>query len=115
MSGESDVFVRYYVLIMAHTLAKQDNGQFQVTFTVDKVEVKKAYEEALGKFAENMEIEGFRKGKAPLDKVEAKVGKAEIYEQVIRDLLPKLWVEAIEEYKLMPILNPQVKIIKAEE
>ena len=98
---------------MPHTLAKQPSGQFQIIFTVDKSEIKTSYDRTLSKFAENIEIEGFRKGKAPLDKVEAKVGKEEIYDQVVHDVLPKLWAEAIEEYKLMPIINPHIRILKA--
>lgn len=100
---------------MANTLAKQENGQFQILFTVPQAEIKAAYQTALAHMGENIEVAGFRKGKAPVDKVEQKLNKNDIYEHMVQDLLPKLWNEAIVEHKLRPIINPNVRILKSSE
>ncbi len=100
---------------MSNTLAKQNNGQFQITFTVPQEEIKAAYKIAVEHMSANVEVPGFRKGKAPLDKVEQKLDKNDIYEHMVQDLLPMLWNEAVKEHKLKPIITPSVRIVKSSE
>lgn len=47
-----------------------------LTLTVDKASIEEAYKKELEKYAKNATFHGFRKGKAPLDLVEKKIGQA---------------------------------------
>jgi len=96
-------------------LAKTATGEIQLTITVPVSRIRETYNQALEEIAQRTEIPGFRKGKAPKELVEEKVGKAEIYERAIQNLVPRLYVEAIEEHHLKPIIAPKVELLKAEE
>ena len=99
---------------MSHTLAKQDNGQFQLTFTIPKADIQKHYDKALEELSQNVTVEGFRKGKAPIKKVEQQLDQSVIYEKVLQQLLPEIYASAIQQEKLSPIINPQVRLVSAE-
>lgn len=96
-------------------LAKNPNGEIQLTMTVPKAVVKKAYEEAFEKVVKDAAIPGFRKGKAPRPIVEEKTDKAKVYEMVLQELVPQTYLAAINEHHLQPIVSPKVELLKAKE
>ena len=53
---------------------------------------------------------GFRKGKAPKKLLEEKLDKARVREEVLRKLLPKSYIEAVEEHKIKPIMDPRIHV-----
>ncbi|HUV42327.1 MAG TPA: trigger factor [Patescibacteria group bacterium] len=100
---------------MISALNKQTDGTIELTITIPKKKVKVAYDLALKRLAKDTEINGFRKGKAPLKKVEEKVGKAKVHEEVLKFLVPEVYLETLREQKIQPIINPQVSITSIEE
>lgn len=96
-------------------LARQPDGTVQLTITIPKNEVKKAYDEALAEIIKTVEIPGFRKGKAPKKLAEEKADKTKVYEQVLQKIVPQAYIEAIKENKLSPITTPKVELLKAKE
>ncbi|MBU3956897.1 hypothetical protein KKI19_01255 [Patescibacteria group bacterium] len=100
---------------MISALNKQTNGTLELTITIPKKRVTTAYEKTLRQLAKDAEIKGFRKGKAPLKKVEEKIGKTKIYEEVLKTLIPEVYVEAVKEQKVKPIINPQISVVSLEE
>lgn len=96
-------------------LAKQPDGAIQLTITIPVSEVKTAYEHALDEIVNKAEIAGFRKGKAPRKLVEEKTDKSKVYEQVLQDLVPQAYIEAVKEHSLKPIISPKVELLKAKE
>jgi len=100
---------------MISALNKQTDGTLELTVTVPKKRVAEAYQKALKQLAKETELKGFRKGKAPLKKVEEKIGKTQIYEEVLKSLIPEVYVEAVKEQKIKPIINPQISVVSLEE
>jgi FKBP-type peptidyl-prolyl cis-trans isomerase (trigger factor) len=100
---------------MTSALNKQTDGTLELTITVPKKRVTEAYQKALARLAKEAELKGFRKGKAPLKKVEEKLGKTKIYEEVLKTLIPEVYVEAVKEQKIKPIINPQISVVSLEE
>ncbi|HTK03179.1 MAG TPA: trigger factor [Alphaproteobacteria bacterium] len=96
------------------TIAKETDGNVQITFTIPFDIIKKAQDEALVEFAKDAEIPGFRKGKAPLDKVAAKVSQNALMEHSLGHILPKALAEAINEHKLKLAIYPKFELISAE-
>ncbi|MFZ5366337.1 MAG: trigger factor [Patescibacteria group bacterium] len=96
-------------------LAKTGTGEIQLTITIATDEVKKSYEQALEEIVKETEIPGFRKGKAPKKLVEEKIDKSKVYEKVLQRLVPKVYIEAVKEHNLKPILTPKVELLKAKE
>ncbi|HEC64162.1 MAG TPA: hypothetical protein ENI23_02580 [bacterium] len=59
--------------------------------------------------AKDIEISGFRKGKAPKNLVEAKLG-ANLFEETLNHLLPEVTVEIIQKEELLPITRVEYKV-----
>ncbi|MBM3205869.1 hypothetical protein FJZ41_03425 [Candidatus Shapirobacteria bacterium] len=100
---------------MISALNRLDNGNIELTMTIPWVKVSEAYQKALKNLAEKMDIKGFRQGKAPQKMAEEKLGKQKIYEQTLKEILPEVYLEAIKEHRLKPIVNPQISVNSLEE
>lgn len=100
---------------MISALNKQPDGTLELTITVPKKRVTAGYEKALDQFIKDTEIKGFRKGKAPRKKVEEKIGKTKIYEEVLKSLIPAVYIEAVKEQNVKPIINPQISVVSLQE
>ena len=74
-----------------------------------KPQVEAAYQAILKKSAVNVKLQGFRKGKAPLNLVESSLDQGKLREQAIQDELPKAYVEEIKSKKLEPIGYPKLE------
>jgi len=97
------------------TLAKQPSGDIQINFTIDKDLVSKTKKEILEEMAKTAEIPGFRKGNAPIDKVEASIDKADISQKILEKILPKAMGDAIDEYKIRPVVYPRFEVVSIKD
>lgn len=95
---------------MKVNVEKQPKAQLKISVTVPNDAVVKSYNKILDKKVQNTEIDGFRKGNAPRDKVEQKVGVSTIYGEVINDLLQIYYSQAVKENHIIPISNPKVEV-----
>lgn len=96
-------------------IAREDNGNIQITFTIPFSLVKDAQNEVVKEFAKDTEIPGFRKGNAPLEKVAAKIPQNTLIEHSLSHVLPKALAEAITENKLQIAIYPKFELISAKE
>lgn len=85
---------------------------FELEITIPKKDIQKAYKKTLEKLAKDVNIKGFRKGKAPLNLVEEKISKEKIYQEVINQILPPAYIQALSQHKLHPIIAPKITPIK---
>jgi FKBP-type peptidyl-prolyl cis-trans isomerase (trigger factor) len=95
-------------------IAKESDGNIQITFTIPFSVVKLAQEETIKEFAKDTEIPGFRKGMAPVDKVAAKIPQNKLIEHSLAHILPKALSEVITENKLKIAVYPKYELISAE-
>lgn len=72
---------------------------------------KRIFEIVISEF----EFEGFRKGKVPAKIVAEKVDKSKIYQEVIKEIVPKAYQQALSEHKLTPVISPKIEVLKAKE
>lgn len=100
---------------MTTALTRLSGSAFEITLTVPWADVKTIYDKVFEELAAEIEIEGFRKGKAPKNLIEEKIDKNKIYGEVINRILPESYQKALEEHKLKPIVSPKVQIASAEE
>ena len=63
---------------MERKINKLEHSHVEVVCTVDKENWKKAQDKAFKKLAANVEVKGFRKGKAPENLVRERVNHAEV-------------------------------------
>lgn len=78
-------------------------------------EIKSTYEKILDNIVSETELSGFRKGKAPKDLVSKNLNKSKLYEEVVKEVIPKAYREEIQKHKLAPIIPPKVEVLKAKE
>jgi len=100
---------------VSHVIARESNGNIQLTFTIPYELVKQAKMEALEHLAKDVEIPGFRKGMAPANLAESKIPQSTIVEHALSHILPKALADAITENKLKIAIYPKFELISAEE
>lgn len=100
---------------MASALESLTNGTLKLTITIPWADVSKTYDDIRKKTEEDIEVPGFRKGKAPKDIVDKHIDKTKIYEEVIKLLLPAKYAQAVKEHNLRPIIIPKVELQEATE
>lgn len=100
---------------MKSILAKQSDGTIMLTIPLPVEDIKKAREEVIDHAASEMELPGFRKGKAPRKMVEEKLNPLNVQEDILRHMLPKAYSAAVLEHGLKPIISPKIQITKLEE
>jgi trigger factor len=81
---------------------------------VPKQTVDEEFEVAYRKYKNLAKVPGFRKGKAPMDLVKRRF-KGEIEREVLENLVPKAFEDAVSEADLSPICLPEVKEIEFKE
>lgn len=97
---------------MERKITKLEHSHVEVLVTVDSKTWKDAQKKAFDKQAANVEIPGFRKGKAPENLVRAKVDQMKVLDDAINSVLPIAYREIIEQEKIIPQAQPTVDITK---
>lgn len=99
------------------TLKKTDLGKNTLKFvvTVPKSQIKRKYEEIFNRFIKQLEVPGFRKGKAPKDIAAKKINKEKIFQQTAKEIIPEIYQQLINQENLKPVINPKIKLLKAKE
>jgi trigger factor len=99
---------------MQKEVQKLPKSEYELTVTVPAETLAKQRRHILENLAAQVEISGFRKGKAPLEMVESKIGRDRISREILESVLPHSLIEALKEEKLMPITDPAVSILQFE-
>lgn len=100
---------------MEKKINKLENSHVEVIIDVDTETWKKAQDKAFNKLAENVTVDGFRKGKAPLNMVKSKVDQVKVMDDAINSLLPTLYKSIIEEDKIEVAAQPKVDVTKLSD
>ena len=84
----------------------------ELTISLGAEELKAAEQVALTKLAKEVKIEGFRKGKAPLEMVAAQVDPILLNQETLENALSKSVAEAFLKEKVQAINRPEVDVKK---
>lgn len=84
----------------------------ELTISLGAEELKAAEQVALTKLAKEVKIEGFRKGKAPLEMVAAQVDPNLLSQETLENALSKSVAEAFLKEKVQAINRPEVDVKK---
>lgn len=83
--------------------------------TAPAAEVKAGYKKAVQKIADQANIPGFRKGKAPRAIIEMHYGKEAVKQEAFEIVANKAYSEALDQEKLIPVSDPKVEESTFEE
>ena len=95
-------------------IEKLENSSVKLTVTIGKADVAASYNDVVAKYAKNIQIPGFRKGKVPVSVLEKKYGDAlkndavaEIVEKALGDIFDELDKEKSDDRPL-PYSQPTI-------
>jgi trigger factor len=78
-------------------------------------ELQGDFDRAYKQLAQQVRLPGFRPGKAPAKLLEARVGRAAVLEQVVNEVLPTRYSEAVTTEELRPLGQPEIEVTKIED
>ena len=98
---------------MKTEVKKLDSTKCELSVAVSGELVKNKFEEVFSQIAKEAKVPGFRPGKAPRDVLEKHYASS-VHEQVLKELVPDVYNQAISTEKLDVIELPQITDVKLD-
>jgi trigger factor len=73
------------------------------------------FERAYRKIAQQVRIPGFRPGKAPARVLESRIGRAPVLDEVVNEVIPAKYVEAVRAGEVRTLGQPEFEVTKLED
>ena len=99
---------------MSLQVEKLERNMARLIVEVPAGDVEKAIQTAYQKMRRNINIHGFRKGKAPRQLIEKMYGKEVFYNDAIDEMLPKAYGDAVDECGEEIVSRPKIDIVQME-
>ncbi len=100
---------------MKLTTERKPGSIVELSITADDAEFQEAVDSAISRQARNVQIPGFRKGKAPRHMVERFYGGREVFAQdAAEKLMDKLYQQAIKDEDISPVGDPELTSMELE-
>ncbi len=97
---------------MKTKLKKLDGSRVELTATLDAADLKKAEDLAVEELAKEVRVEGFRKGKVPMEVAKRFIPENDLDAKTMDLSVRMTVVAAFEQEKQMPLLRPEISITK---
>ena len=92
-----------------------EKNMIKLTIEVEASELEKAIDKAYQKQKNQINIPGFRKGKAPRKMIEKMYGAGVFYEDAANALIPEAYSKALDEYEGTEIVSaPSIDVVQIE-
>jgi trigger factor len=86
------------------------DSEVALSFEVEDARLERAMDAAYKRLASQVNIAGFRRGKAPRQLVERVVGHESLLEEALNHLLPEVYQEAVKETKVHALTAPEFDV-----
>lgn len=100
---------------MSSKILKKEKNIVTIEFTISQDDFEKAVYKAYLKVKDSINVQGFRKGKAPRHIIEKKYGKSIFYDDALDIAIQEVYPVAVKDNKLDVINSPNVNVEKFEE
>ncbi|WP_426705485.1 trigger factor [Corynebacterium auriscanis] len=100
---------------MKSSVEKLSATRTKITVEVPFEELKPEFDKAYASLAQQVNMPGFRKGKAPAKLLEARLGRGMVLDQVINEMLPSRYSQAVDEHDLKVLSQPDIDITELED
>lgn len=94
---------------------KRVENEATLKITAPAAVVNDGFKKAVAKIANNVNIPGFRKGKAPRNIIEMHYGKEAVKQEAFEIVANKAYSDALDQEKLIPVSDPKVEESTFEE
>lgn len=99
---------------MSLQVEKLEKNMAKLTIETSAEEFEAAIEKAYQKNKSKMNVQGFRKGKAPRKVIEKMYGAGVFYEEAANILMPEAYGKAVDECDLEIVSQPSVDVVQVE-
>ena len=100
---------------MKTNVEKLSDTRVKLNVSVPFDELGQEIDQAYKAISQQVNIPGFRRGKAPRQLIDARFGRGPILEQVVNDMLPTRYEQALTENDLNPLGQPEIEVTKIED
>ncbi len=100
---------------MQTTAEKLEKDRIKLRVEVPEDALAPALSEVYKRWANEIKVPGFRKGKVPRQIIDSRVGPEVIREEALRDALPTIYREALEAEDLEAITSPDIEVTQFEK
>ena len=101
---------------MSVKVEKTDNkNELKLEFTIESSIFEDGIKKVYQKSAKYFNIPGFRKGKAPLSRVEKVYGSQIFYEDAFNEVVPEIFDKEVKENNLEVVSKPEISIVQMEK
>jgi len=94
------------------TSEKLPESQVLLNIEVDEATVDRSVEQAYRRLVNQVNIPGFRRGKAPRQLVERYLGKETLLQEGVERLIPEVYRQAVQETGIQPVDQPEFDIVQ---
>ncbi|OGK22268.1 hypothetical protein A3C98_00035 [Candidatus Roizmanbacteria bacterium RIFCSPHIGHO2_02_FULL_37_15] len=99
----------------SYKLNRLAKNTIEIVVDVPKNTIEEKYKTAFSNLLQNLQVQGFRKGKVPAKIAEKHIKKEKIYEELIRIYFPQIYEDIIRKESLKPIISPKIELVNAKE
>ncbi len=100
---------------MNSTVEALEGNKVKVSVSIEETEFEKDIDAAFKRIAQEVNLPGFRRGKAPRRLLEARLGTGVAREEALREALPRYYADAVSEHQVDVIAAPEIEITDGEE
>ena len=100
---------------MKATLKNVDQHVVELTIEVPAADVTAGIKAAVKRIASQVNVPGFRKGKAPRNVIEMNYGKEAVLNEAYDFLVNQNYTAALQENKIVPVSQPEIEQVQFEE
>ena len=100
---------------MKATLKNVDQHVVELTIEVPAADVAAGIKAAVKRIASQVNVPGFRKGKAPRNIIEMNYGKEAVLNEAYDFLVNQNYTAALQENKIVPVSQPEIEQVQFEE
>ena len=100
---------------MSLQVEKLEKNMAKLTIEASAEEFDKAIQKAYQKNKNKINIQGFRKGKAPLALIEKMYGPSIFYEDAANEIIPEAYEKAALESGLEIVSRPEIDVVQIEK
>ena len=100
---------------MKSTVEQLSPTRVKVNVEVPFDELKPNFDRAYKKIAQQVNVPGFRPGKAPARVLESRIGRAPVLDEVVNEVIPAKYLEAVQADELRTLGQPEFEVTKLED
>lgn len=100
---------------MNSTVEPLEDNKVKLSVSVEEAEFESEIDAAFKRIAMEVNLPGFRRGKAPRRILEARIGLAPAREEALREALPKYYAEAVTSNDVDVIAAPELEITGGQD